>query len=50
VQPVQATYPLPAQPVQPVQPVQPAQQNPVPIAQPAQVQPKIDVSFLDDLL
>jgi hypothetical protein len=50
VQPVQATYPLPAQPVQPVQPVQPAQQSPVPIAQPTQVQPKIDVSFLDDLL
>ena len=61
VQPMQTAYPLPIQPVQPVQaadpqpvqpvqPVQPTQQNPVPVAEPTPVQPKIDVSFLDDLL
>ena len=37
-------------PLQPVQPVQPTQQNLVPVAEPTPVQPKIDVSFLDDLL
>ena len=61
LQPMQTAYPLPIQPVQPVQAadpqpvqpvqrVQPTQQNLVPVAAPTPVQPKIDVSFLDDLL
>jgi len=61
VQPLQTAYSQPMQPVQPVQaanpqsvqqvqPVQMTQQNSVQVAEPTPVQPKIDVSFLDDLL